>query len=93
MKTFDLEQANVEYWVLSMEDSIGKLKFIDKETVEPRAGIEIHTTRDPLRALKLPDKDYATKFLKLIRKHCASYSRIYLHHVRLNLEVIETIVN
>lgn len=93
MKTFDLEQANAEYWVLSIENSIGKLKFIDKETVEPRAGIEIHTTSDPLRALKIPDKKYAIKFLELIRKHCPPYGKIYLHHVKLRLEILETIVN
>ena len=86
--------ASTTYWVVTLQNNQGVLEFISKETVEPRAGIEIHTSPDALRALKIPEEDKARKFVELIQGHCIKlgWNKIYIQKVKTTLEIIDTVM-
>jgi len=94
MKISDIPQVSQTYWVVTLENRDGELEFVTKESVEPRAGLEIVTSKDPMRALKIVNEDFASKFVELIASHCTNklgWQKIYIQEVRTKIEIIDTI--
>ena len=93
MKISDIPQVSQTYWVVTLENRDGDIQFVTKESVEPRAGLEIVTSGDPMRALKIVNEDLASKFVKLIASHCSDKlgcQKIYIQEVRTKIEILDT---
>lgn len=87
-------ETSAIYWVVTLENEAGDLEFVTKDTVEPRAGIEVFSSKDPLAALKIPSEgdDAVEKFINLIAPYCAKlgWKSIFAQKIRLSIEIIDT---